>query len=118
LYWYDEELSARKRQITITGEPLWLRPPDKLMLFYMFASKWDMKGVGVRRAVCLLEPRKCDPNLTEAESCDFKSMFEEKLWTANRDYQEQAAWTKGTIIENGLNIDVSIENSLKNGWRY
>ena len=118
LYWYDEELSARKRQITLTGEPLWLRPPDKLMLFYMFASKWNMKGVGVRRAVCLLEPRKCNSELKEDESCDFKSIFEEKLWTGNDDYQKQGGWTKGTIREDGLKLDQVIDNSLKKGWRY
>ena len=41
--WYGKELSARKHQSN-EGEPRWLRPPDKLMLFYMFASYWNMKG--------------------------------------------------------------------------
>ncbi|MCI0338080.1 MAG: hypothetical protein L0226_10915 [Acidobacteria bacterium] len=81
--WYGEELSARMHQSTDTGEPLWLRPPDKLMLFYMFALHWNMKGVGVSRANCLLEPRSCNPELTEDESCYFKAIFEEKLWVPN-----------------------------------
>jgi hypothetical protein len=116
--WYEKELSARKGQTTDTGEPLWLRPPEKLMLYHMFATKWNMKGESVRRAVCLLEPRQCNPKLREDESCDFKSIFEEKLWSANQDYQNQVAWTRKTIRENGLRLDQIIENSLKKGWSY
>lgn len=116
--WFEEELSARKNQSALNREPLWLRPPEKLILFYMFASHWNMKGVGVSRALCILEPRDCNPKLKEDESCDFRSIFEERLWTPNPDYHTQADWTKNTMRDESLKLDLILEDSLKKGWRY
>lgn len=115
--WYGKELSARKHQSN-EGDPRWLRPPDKLMLFYMFASYWNMKGEGVGMASCLLQNGTCDPPIDEQDRCDFKSTFEERLRTPNKDYQDESAWTKNTIRENGLKLSLAVENSLKKGWRY
>ena len=115
--WYGKELSARKHQSN-EGEPRWLRPPDKLMLFYMFGSYWNMKGEGVEMANCLLQNSTCNPPIDEQDRCDFKTMFEERLRNPNKDYQDEAAWTKNTIRENGLKLSGAIENSLTKGWRY
>ena len=115
--WYGKELSARKHQSN-EGEPRWLRPPDKLMLFYMFASYWNMKGEVVGMASCLLQNSTCNPPINEEDRCDFKPMFEERLRNPNKDYQDESAWTKNTIRENGLKLSGAVETSLKKGWRY
>ena len=116
--WYGEELSARDHQSSDT-EPRWLRPPDKLMLFYMFASYWNMNGEDVGMANCLLQNGTCNPPIDEQDRCDFKSMFEEKLRNPNKDYQEKSAWTKNTVVEDGgRKLRGALEISLKKGWRY
>lgn len=116
--WYGEEISARKSQSANNAAPLWLRPPDKLILFYMFASYWNMQGVGVSRARCLLENRFCEPPVGDEYQCDFKSMFEEKLRTPNLEFQNEAAWTRRTLRDQSLNFSAIIQESLKKGWRY
>ena len=115
--WYGEELSARKHQSN-ESEPRWLRPPDKLLLFYMFGSYWNMKGEGVGMASCLLQNGTCNPPVSEEDRCDFKPMFEERLRNPNKDYQDESAWTKNTIRENGLKLSGAVEISLQKGWRY
>lgn len=114
-HWYWEEFSARQNQIALNGEQLWLRPPDKLVLFWMFATHWTNKGEGVKTARCLLEDRDC-PNPRGDSKCDFRSTFEDEFWKDNKEYQDESAWLRRTI--RGPGLADAIEESLKKGWRY
>jgi hypothetical protein len=118
-YWFKEEISARQNQSTNSGAPLWLRPPDKLRLFYMFGSQWNMPGKAANDARCLLDARNClkDP-AKEPEPCDFAETFKRELWVPNWHYQDEPAWTRGTVRDHDLKLNQVIEDSLKKGWRY
>jgi hypothetical protein len=116
--WYKEELSARTHQTTDNAEPRWLRPPDKLVLFYMFGSRWKMAGESAINARCLLDFSTCKDPIKETKPCDFEPTFDKELATPNADYQKESAWIKGTVRDGHFNLDLVIEDSLKKGWRY
>jgi hypothetical protein len=116
--WYKKELSARKHQTSHNGEPLWLRPPDKLVLFYMFGSRWKMTGESATNARCLLDFNACKDPIEETKPCDFESTFDKELASPNADYQKESTWTKGTVRDANLKLSLVIEDSLKKGWRY
>ncbi|HWS88191.1 MAG TPA: hypothetical protein VN282_14570 [Pyrinomonadaceae bacterium] len=119
--WYKAGLDARKHQVSNDGEPIWLRPPEKLMLFYMFGTGWKLQGEVADEARCLLKTQDCKEPVEELEPCDFGPTFTKELWEPNPDYQKEAAWKSGTLRDEKLNGQLFaqlIEQSLNKGWRY
>ena len=98
--------------------PLWGRPPQKLLLPYMFLLSGSMKGQNVSADSYFMKAQRlldgygltCDP--------PFREEFEKTFLNSYPSFQRWEAWLKGTLLDPDIKIDQYINQSLNEGWRY
>ena len=119
--WFNREINARDLQPQYrfrADVPLWQRPPQKLILPYMFLLYGPMKDQDVatdnyfRKAQRLLDSYAlpCDPS--------FRKEFETKLLDYYPGFKQWDAWLNGTLLDPKIKVDQYIRQSLDEGWRY
>jgi len=108
--WLRAELSAREHHRS--GETLWLRPPDKFLVYYMFAlygsSKKggvDLQSAGAKRAQRLIE------------KCGYEEAFKE-ISKSYAQFEDPEEWKRGTVQFQFNRLHDFLEDSLRIGWRY
>jgi len=114
--WFGKELDARRRQQqTASDLPLWQRPPEKLRLYHMFLlvlSNMEATGENTKIAKDLLQW----DTYGECES-SYEKEFKETIFNRNPPFQNNEAWLKGTVLEQGK-LNTLINTLLNRGWRY
>jgi hypothetical protein len=118
--WFKNEITARdaEQYRFNSGTPLWARPPQKLILPYMFLlhrpinCKEDLRDGEFRYAHRLLCAwgLVCDP--------PFQNEFDQNLLNNYPVYQQRDAWLKGTLLDKNIKLDQYINQSLEEAWRY
>lgn len=117
--WYRKELDARNASARLnesSTSPLWVRPPNKLMLYYMFRSYEVKEGPDRKyliRAVQLLNlVPECEPQ--------FSPTFQEVFLSAPyKSYNNPEVWLAGTVLDPNRKPASYIKDTLLHtGWRY
>jgi hypothetical protein len=106
--WFRRVIEARKRQRTLTSDPIWHRPPEKLMLYYMFVNDVPLAGTEetLKRARKLRD--YCAP---------FKDGFEKEFLKPYEDYKKPETWRVNTALDDKV-ITYLKDILLNKGWKY
>ena len=106
--WFRKVIQARKRQRTLTSDPIWHRPPEKLMLYYMFVSDVPLTGTEevLKRAKDL------------RDFCvEFKDGFEKEFLKPYEEYKKPETWRANTALDD--KVIAYLQGTLLNkGWKY
>lgn len=105
-HWFQKELEARKYQ---NRNSRWLKPPEKLMLYYMFTSEGGAKTI-------LNSPASKNALAILNFNSSFQSAFNQNFLIPYSQFKEREYWGKGTIMNE--DIHDSLLESLKKDWRY
>jgi len=110
--WYQKVVDARRRQRTLTNELLWHRPPEKLLLYYMFIE------AGGSDLTYFATPEAIEGAKQFRESCpEFKNGFESRFLAPYDEFKKPEAWRLNTALDDKV---ISYVNGtlLNKGWRY
>jgi hypothetical protein len=124
--YFQKEITARKNALKNKNKPIWFRPPEKLVLYYLFTldknpNKGGISTPGEEEATkakefivyCYCQTE--DKASWSDEKCYEESMKNQVIDQFG-DFQDPKAWLEGTsTIENVKN---EIEKSIETGWRY
>jgi hypothetical protein len=107
--WFQNVIESRKRLNVTRGGLLWPRPPEKLLLYYMFRSLGGLTGTEVDNAKY---------NYLDNEKCKgLRQVFMENLATPYPEFKEEKAWREGTFLDDKFDTTI-IESLETQGWRY
>jgi len=117
--WFSKEIHVRDQVSSLTNERLWLRPPEKLTLYYMLCPNASTTGGGVRDAQAVLNQYKeCLRKSPQAGDDNSPSSDLAQIILADYGpYKERGPWRKGTVLDDKVTTELKTD-LLEKGWRY
>ena len=107
LDWFKTILEIRMRARKGDHAIEWLRPPEKLLIYYMYLGFAGRTNPSVVEAMAVLD--KCS---------GFHEKFKTQIYDAYAPFKDPDAWTEGTPFDPNLKMMEYVNNQLPKGWRY
>jgi hypothetical protein len=117
--WFKKEIHVRDQMASLSDERLWLRPPEKLILFYLLCANCTTTGGGKVSAEAVQNQyAKCLAQTANAQSANQPTPSLAKIILADyAAYADRGAWRKNTFLDDKAKGELKTE-MLEKGWRY